>query len=71
MGKLYQTQAREAKAEQAFSIARLLIEELAANISDELVRGHFLSQAAAMLPLSPLLGKPLESWQHAKARSQH
>jgi tetratricopeptide (TPR) repeat protein len=61
LGKLYQTQVREAEAEQAFSTARLLIEELAANISDERVREHFLFQAAATLPLSPLSGKPLES----------
>jgi tetratricopeptide (TPR) repeat protein len=61
LGKLYQTQAREAEAEQAFSTARLLIEELAANISDERIREHFLFQATATLPLSPLSGKPLES----------
>ncbi len=54
LGKLYQIQAREAKAEQAFSAARLLIEELAANLQEERVREHFLSQATAMLPRSPL-----------------
>jgi len=54
LGKLYQTQAREAEAEQAFSPARLLIEELAANLPDERVREHFLSQTTAMLPRSPL-----------------
>ncbi len=54
LGKLYQTQAREAEAEQAFSPARLLIEELAANLPDERVREHFLSQATAMFPSSPL-----------------
>ena len=54
LGKLYQTQAREAEAEQAFSPARLLIEELTANLPDERVREHFLSQATAMLPRSPL-----------------
>jgi tetratricopeptide (TPR) repeat protein len=54
LGKLYQTQARHEEAEQAFSRARLLIEELAANLPDERVREHFLSQATAMLPRSPL-----------------
>jgi tetratricopeptide (TPR) repeat protein len=61
LGKLYQNQERREAAEQAFLTARLLIEELAANISDELIRGHFLSQATATLPLSPLPGKRLES----------
>jgi serine/threonine protein kinase/tetratricopeptide (TPR) repeat protein len=50
LGKLYQTQAREAEAERAFSSARLLIEELAANLPDERMREHFLFQATAMLP---------------------
>jgi tetratricopeptide (TPR) repeat protein len=54
LGKLYQTQARQAEAEQAFATARTLIEELAANLPDERVREHFLSQATAMLPRSPL-----------------
>ena len=38
------------EAEQAFSTARALIEELAANVPDEHVREYFLIQAAAMLP---------------------
>jgi len=50
LGTFYQTQAREAEAEQEFSTARALIEELAANIPDERLRGHFLAQATAMLP---------------------
>ncbi len=49
LGKLYQTQARQGEAEQAFSIARALIEELAANVPDEHIREQFLSQATAML----------------------
>jgi tetratricopeptide (TPR) repeat protein len=49
LGKLYQNQAREGEAEQAFSIAREVIEELAANLPDERLREHFLSQATAML----------------------
>jgi len=38
------------EAEQAFSTARSLIEELAANVPDEQLRTHFLSQATALLP---------------------
>jgi DNA-binding CsgD family transcriptional regulator len=49
-GKLYQTQARREEAEQAFSTARALIGELAANIADEHLLEYFLSQAIAMLP---------------------
>ena len=54
LGKLYQTQAREAEAEQAFSPARLLIEDLAANLPGEHLREHFLSQGTAILPRSLL-----------------
>jgi DNA-binding CsgD family transcriptional regulator len=50
LGKFYQTQAREAQAEQAFSTAQALIEELAANVPAEHLREHFLAQAIAMLP---------------------
>ncbi len=50
LGKLYQTQAHQEEAEQAFSTARALIEELAANLLDEHLRAQFLSQATAMLP---------------------
>jgi len=50
LGKLYQTQAREVEAEQAFSTARALVEELAASIPDEHIRKQFLSQVTAMLP---------------------
>ena len=50
LGKLYQTQARQEEAEQAFSTARALIEELATNLLDEHLRARFLSQATALLP---------------------
>jgi predicted ATPase/DNA-binding CsgD family transcriptional regulator len=50
LGKFYQTQAREAEAERMFSTARALIEDLAANVPDGPLRGHFLAQATAMLP---------------------
>jgi len=50
LGKLYQREARREEAEQVFSTARSLIEELAANVAEEHLRAHFLSQATAMLP---------------------
>jgi len=50
LGTFYQIQAREAEAEQAFSSARALIEDLAANVPDGPLRGHFLARATAMLP---------------------
>jgi DNA-binding CsgD family transcriptional regulator/tetratricopeptide (TPR) repeat protein len=50
LGKFYQSQARGAEAEQAFSTARAFIEELAANVPDEHLRERFLAQGAAMLP---------------------
>jgi DNA-binding NarL/FixJ family response regulator len=50
LGKLYQTQVRQEDAEQAFATARTIIEELAANLSDERSREQFLRQATAMLP---------------------
>jgi predicted ATPase/DNA-binding CsgD family transcriptional regulator len=50
LGNLYQAQARNAEAEQAFATARTLIEELAATIADEPLREHFLRQATTMLP---------------------
>src|SRR5713226_7933230 len=60
LGKLYQTQARQEEAEQTFSAARALIEELAANVPDEHIREQFLSQATAMLPHVRSLSPPLE-----------
>jgi DNA-binding CsgD family transcriptional regulator len=50
LGKHYQNQGRREEAEQAFSTARSLIEELATNVPDEQVREQFLRQATAMLP---------------------
>ncbi len=52
LGKLYQTQGRNAEAEQAFANARTLIEELAATITDEPLRDNFLQLAMAMFPHS-------------------
>ncbi len=55
LGKLYQSQEHREEAEQAFSTARTLIEELAATLPDEQVREQFLRQATAMLPHVRLL----------------
>ena len=43
LGRLYQSQGRREEAEQAFTTARTIIEELAANVPDEQVREQFLS----------------------------
>ena len=50
LGNLYQIQRRHEEAEFAFSTSRGIIEELAANIPDESLRGHFLSCATAQFP---------------------
>ena len=50
LGRLYQRQAREVDAEQAFSTARAMIEHLAASVPDERLRQQFLSQTAQQLP---------------------
>ncbi len=55
LGKLYQNQGRQEDAEQVFSSARTTLEELAANVPDEYLRTHFLSQATAMLPQKRVL----------------
>ena len=50
LGKLYQSQSQEVEAEQAFSTARLLVKELAANVPDERLREHFISQLTSFVP---------------------
>jgi DNA-binding CsgD family transcriptional regulator/tetratricopeptide (TPR) repeat protein len=50
LGRFYQNWRRLEEAEQAFSSARTIIEELAANLPDEDLRQGFLFQATAMLP---------------------
>jgi DNA-binding NarL/FixJ family response regulator len=49
LGNLYRSQGSK-EAEQVYAGARSLIEELAANVTDEALREHFLQQALAMLP---------------------
>jgi DNA-binding CsgD family transcriptional regulator len=55
LGKLYQTQGRQEEAEQAFAAARTIIEELAANVPDPVLRDNFLQRALEMLPSAPAL----------------
>ncbi len=62
LGNLYDAQGSNAEAEQAFATARTLIEELAADVSDERLRDHFLRQATAMLPYT----RPLSPKRAAK-----
>ncbi len=49
LGKLYQAQGRGVEAEQAFRMARTVIEELAANVADEQLREGFLGRAMGMV----------------------
>jgi len=58
LANLYQTQGNTADAEQAYAAAHAVIEVLAASVSDERIRDHFLRQAAALFPQSrPLTPK--------------
>ncbi|GAC1350236.1 MAG: hypothetical protein NVSMB27_30830 [Ktedonobacteraceae bacterium] len=50
LGKLYQARGLLEEAAQTVATARALIEELAADVPDEQLRAHFLSQATTMLP---------------------
>ncbi len=50
LGNFYQAQERKPEAEQAFATAHSLIEELAATMSDEPLRDHFLRHATTMFP---------------------
>ncbi len=58
LGMLYQTQSRETDADLAFSTARTVIEELAANIPDEHVQEHFLRESTALLPRTRAVSSP-------------
>jgi DNA-binding CsgD family transcriptional regulator len=65
LGRLYQTQSREAEAELAFSAARTIIEELAANIPDGEVHEHFLHEAEALLPHARVTSTPRRAAKQA------
>jgi DNA-binding NarL/FixJ family response regulator len=50
LGNLYRASRRQEEAGQAFANARIIIEELAANVADENLRAKFLSSALPLLP---------------------
>ncbi len=55
LGYLYKQQNQPREAEQAFAIARTLVETLAANILDPAMRSTFSQRALALLPAAPVL----------------
>jgi DNA-binding CsgD family transcriptional regulator len=65
LGTLYQSQSREAEAEQAFSTAHAIIEELAANIPAGEVQEHFLREAEALLPHTRVTSSPRRAAKQA------
>jgi DNA-binding NarL/FixJ family response regulator len=58
LGRLYQTQAHQAKAEQAFAAAGAVIDKIAATVADPAIRDNFVRQTQAMMappaPSTPL-----------------
>jgi DNA-binding CsgD family transcriptional regulator/tetratricopeptide (TPR) repeat protein len=65
LGTLYQTQSRETEAEQVFSTARAIIEELAANIPDEHMQQQFFHEAEALLPRMRVTSSPRRAAKQA------
>ncbi len=65
LGTLYQTQSREAEAEQVFSTARAIIEELAANIPDAHMQKQFFQAAGALLPHTHVTSSPRRAAKQA------
>jgi predicted ATPase/DNA-binding CsgD family transcriptional regulator len=55
LGRLYQAQGHQEEAREAFDSTLMTIEELAANVPDEHLRGCFLSQATVMIPQKRVL----------------
>ncbi len=66
LGRLYQAQRQSDAATTAFSAARAMMEEIAANISDVQMGENFLRQATALLPRSRSRS-PLQSAKAAYA----
>ncbi len=50
LGTIYHAQGQDAEAEQAFTLARTLIEEIAIALTDEVLRNHFQQQATTLPP---------------------
>jgi DNA-binding CsgD family transcriptional regulator len=55
LARLYQGQARRSEAEEFFSTARRVIEDLASSVPDEAMRDNFLQRASAQIPPAPML----------------
>jgi tetratricopeptide (TPR) repeat protein len=53
LGKLYHAGSHREQAEEAFALARAIIEELASTLLDEELRNNFLCSAEAQLPPLP------------------
>jgi DNA-binding CsgD family transcriptional regulator len=53
LGNLYRIEARSAQAEEAFALARTIIQELARTVADEALRRVFMHNASAQLPTHP------------------
>jgi tetratricopeptide (TPR) repeat protein len=53
LGKLYRIRSRRIQAEEAFALARTIIEDLASTLLDEELHNNFLRSAEAQLPLLP------------------
>src|SRR5262249_49798230 len=55
LGRFFQALRRKSEADEAFSAARTLVEELAATVPDDHLREQFLSRSAALLPQKRML----------------
>jgi DNA-binding CsgD family transcriptional regulator len=53
LGKLHQSQGRRKQAEEAFAVARAIVERLAADVPDDALREAFLRSTAALIPRPP------------------
>jgi tetratricopeptide (TPR) repeat protein len=53
LGKLYRARSQHEQADEAFALARTIIEELATSVLDKEQRDNFLRRAEAQLPLLP------------------
>ncbi len=55
LGKVYQMRGRREEAEDEFSAARTILEELSANVPDPSLRDNFMRRACALIPRVPPL----------------
>lgn len=64
LGRLYQAQSLQAKAEQAFAAASEVIEKIATTISDPVIRDNFLQQTQTLMT-PPTPSTPLQAAKQA------